>query len=306
LIAIAGATASGKTALALNLARYFPVEIVNADSRAFYRGMDIGTAKPSVAERESVPHHLVDVFEPDQPMTLSVFQRMALAIIAAIHERGHLPLLVGGTPQYVNAVVEGWGIPQVPPNPTLRLHLEREAEREGVAALHDRLRQVDPAAAAKTGLNLRRIVRALEVYLETGTPISQLQTRGEVPFAPLEIELWWPREVLYQRIDDRVDRQVADGLVDEVRGLLEAGYDPSLPSFSSIGYRQLVPAIMGEVTLEDAIARIKLDTHRLVRHQQTWARRNPRSIRIDMTLPDAGARVIELVAHHTGLLPGTR
>ncbi len=300
LIAIAGATASGKTALALRLAATFPIEIVNADSRAFYRGMDIGTAKPSIAEREAVPHHLVDILAPDEPMTLSVFQQRALEAIASILERGNLPLLVGGTPQYVNAVVEGWSIPQVPPNPTLRLQLEREAGRDGVAALQERLRSVDPDAAARTGPNLRRIIRALEVYLETGTPISELQARGEVPFSPLEFELWWPRETLYRRIDDRVDAQIAAGLVDEVRGLLAAGYDPLLPSFSSIGYRQLVPAIAGEISLDAAVERIKLDTHRFVRHQQTWARRNPRLVRIDMTEPDPDAKVVALVNRHLG------
>ncbi|HYI25903.1 MAG TPA: tRNA (adenosine(37)-N6)-dimethylallyltransferase MiaA, partial [Thermomicrobiales bacterium] len=258
LVVIAGATASGKTALALRLAGRFPIEIVNADSRAFYRGMDIGTAKPSIEERTRVPHHLVDILDPDEPMTLSVFQQMAMDAIADIHGRNRLPVLVGGTPQYVNALVEGWGIPQVPPNPSLRLELEREAGRDGVAALHERLRLVDPHAAAKTGPNLRRIVRALEVYLETGTPISHLQTRHDVSFDPLELELWWPREVLYRRIDNRVDDQIAAGLVDEVRGLLDAGYEPTLPSFSSIGYRQLVPAISGEISLAAAVERIKV------------------------------------------------
>ena len=162
------------------------------------------------------------------------------------------------------------------------------------------MRAVDPAAAAKTGPNLRRIIRALEVYDATGIPISRLQARREVPFDPLEIELWLPRDVLYDRIDRRVDDQIGAGLVEEVRGLLAAGYAPELPAFSSIGYRQLVPAISGHGDLDAAIERIKLDTHRLVRHQQTWARKNPRLVRIDMRDPDALEQAIALIEDHVG------
>jgi tRNA dimethylallyltransferase len=299
-VVLIGATATGKSALAIALGDIFQIEIVNADSRNFYRGMDIGTAKPDPGELARVPHHLVDILDPDEPMSLARFQQLAMVAIAGIHERGWLPLLVGGTPQYVNAVVEGWTIPQVAPNPVLRQELEREAEVAGVAALLERLRTVDPAAAAKTGPNLRRIIRALEVFDATGIPISRLQARREVPFDPLEIELWLPRDLLYARIDRRVDDQIAAGLVDEVRELLAAGYGPELPAFSSIGYRQLVPAIAGNGDLDAAIERIKLDTHRLVRHQQTWARKNPRLVRIDMRDPDALEQAIALIENHAG------
>lgn len=303
LLVIVGPTASGKTGLAIDLADHLPIEIVNADSRAFYRGMDVGTAKPGEAERQRVVHHLVDIMEPDEPMSASLFQHLATAAIAAIHERGHIPVLVGGTPQYVNALVEGWRIPRVPPNHDRRRELEREAESDGVAPVLARLAGIDPEGAARTGPNLRRIIRALEVFEATGIPFSQLTARGDVPFRPLEFELWAPREVLYSRIDARVDQMVDDGLVDEVRSLLAHGYDPTLPAFSSIGYRQLMPTIAASDDLDRSIERIKLDTHRLVRHQQTWFRKNDRLIRIDMTQADAFDQVVErAIAHCAGFV----
>jgi len=287
LVAIVGPTASGKSAVAVALAGRFQVEIVNADSRAFYRGMDIGTAKPSPADLMRVPHHLVDILELDEPMSLPRFQHLARVAIAGIHQRGRLPLLVGGTPQYVNALLEGWQIPEVPPNEERRRELEREAERSGVEPILARLAAIDPESAARTGPNLRRIIRALEVHEATGVPFSALRQRGESPYRALELELWLPREVLYERIDRRADEMLAAGLVDEVRSLLARGLDPALPAFSSIGYRQLVPAIAGNERFDEAIARIKTDTHRLVRHQQTWFRKNARLQRVDMTRPDA-------------------
>ncbi len=298
LLVIVGPTASGKTGLSIALSDHLPIEIVNADSRAFYRGMDVGTAKPGPVERRRVPHHLVDIMDPDEPMSASHFQHLATGTIAAIHERGHIPVLVGGTPQYVNAVVEGWRIPRVPPNHERRRELEREAAAVGVEPLLKRLAAVDPGAAARSGPNLRRIIRALEVFDATGVPSSQRVTRDDASFRPLEFELWVPREVLYSRIDARVDRMIENGLVDEVRSLIEKGYDPALPAFSSIGYRQLMPALAAGDDLGHAIERIKLDTHRLVRHQQTWFRKNDRLIRIDMTQTDAIDRVLEQSIAH--------
>lgn len=291
LVVIVGPTASGKTGAALGLAEILPIEIVNADSRAFYRGMDIGTAKPAPDERTRVRHHLIDILEPDEPMSISRFQALALETIAAIHRRRNVPVLVGGTPQYVNALVEGWDIPRVEPNEPRRRERERRAGLDGVDSLLHELAGVDPAAAASIGPNLRRIIRALEVFEATGVPFSQLQTRSEVPFAAIEFELWVPRDILYARIDQRVDDMIANGLVDEVRTLLANGYDPALPAFSSIGYRQLMPGIAEGTDLAQAIERIKIDTHRLVRHQQTWFRRNDRLIRIDMTEGDAFAQL---------------
>ncbi len=298
LLVIVGPTASGKSGLAIALADHLPIEIVNADSRAFYRGMDVGTAKSDEADRRRAPHHLIDIMAPDEPMSAARFQQLASGSIEAIHARGHIPVLVGGTPQYVNSLVEGWRIPEVAPDHNRRRELEREAETVGVKAILDRLATRDPEAAARTGPNLRRIIRALEVLDATGIPSAQRVTRDDVPFLPLEFELWLPRDILYDRIDARVETMIEAGLIDEVQSLLDAGYDPALPAFSSIGYRQLMPALASGDDLRPAIERIKLDTHRLVRHQQTWFRRNDRLIRIDMTQADALDQVVtRSIAH---------
>ena len=286
LVVLAGPTAVGKTAAAIALAPSFAGEVVNADSRYLYRGLDIGTAKPTQAERAGIPHHLIDILAPTDPMSLATFQDQANAAIADVLGRGKLPLLVGGTPQYVNAVVEGWRIPRVPPNPTLRQELEREGATNGVRSLQRRLEAVDPAAAAKIGPNPRRVIRALEVYAATGEPISAQQGKGPAPYDALELWLSMPRESLYARIDQRVDEQLARGLIEEVRGLLVAGVPPDAPALTSLGYRQSLAAVAGEATLAETAARIKTETHRFVRHQETWFRRNPRLERIDVTAPD--------------------
>lgn len=295
LIAIVGPTGVGKTAASIAIGELMPAEIINADSRSFYRGMDIGTAKPDLEERGRVPHHLVDILDPIDPMSLATFQDLTNSCIGEIQSRGRVPLLVGGTPQYVNAVVEGWSIPRVPPNEPFRQELEREAEAEGVTPLLARLRAIDPEAAAKCGPNLRRISRALEVFDATGIPITELQTRHAVPFLTLEIEFHAPRELLYSRIDERVDAQIQRGLVAEVASLLEHGVPPTASAFSSIGYRQLLPYLRGETTLDAAIERIKFDSHRLVRQQQTWFRKNERLVRIDTTTPSWMEELMELV-----------
>ena len=297
LITIVGPTCAGKTAAAIAVGEHLPVEIINADSRSFYRGMDIGTAKPGTEDRQRVPHHLIDIIEPGDPMSLATFQNMTYACIESIQNRGRVPLLVGGTPQYVNAVVEGWSIPRVPPNDGFRRALEHEAEANGIASLLARLRKVDPDAAEACGSNLRRIIRALEVFDATGQPISVLQTKqpDAVPFRTLEFELYAPRELLYLRIDDRVDAQIQRGLVAEVSALIEQGLEPTASAFSSIGYRQVVPYLTGEISLEAATERIKFDSHRLVRQQQTWFRKNPRLVRIDTTAPGWMDELITMV-----------
>ena len=298
LIVLVGPTAVGKTALSLRLARDLDVEIVNADSRSFYRGMDIGTAKPSLEERRRVPHYLIDILDPADEVSLATYQDLANAAIRDIAARGRLPLLVGGTPQYVNAVVEGWRIPRIAPDALLRQSLERLAAEHGVTHLQRRLYAVDPVAAQRIGPNQRRIIRALEVYEKSGRPISEQQGKGPAPFHALELELWLPREVLYPRIDARVEAQVRAGLFDEVRGLLAQGVSPDAPSFSSIGYRQVLPFLRGEATAGEVIERIKHDTHRLVRHQQTWWRKNPRLVRFDMADPGAPELAMRHIRMH--------
>ena len=296
LVVVAGPTAVGKTALGVELALHFNGEVVSADSRYLYRGLDVGVAKPSVGERRGVPHHLIDVVPPDGVMSLATFQDLATAAIADIHQRGRLPLLVGGTPLYLNAVVEGWRIPRVPPNRALREALEAEAAAHGLALLVDRLRTVDPIAADRSGRNLRRVVRALEVHAATGVPMTELEGHGPRPFRTLELGLAMPRDAIYRAVDRRVDDQIARGLVDEVRGLLATGLPSDAPSMSSLGYRQLLPFLRGESPLAKAVAQIKIDTHRYVRHQQTWLRRNPRLVPLDVTVPGWHDRAVDLVA----------
>jgi tRNA dimethylallyltransferase len=285
VVVIAGPTAVGKTTLAIDLALRLNGEIVNADSRYLYRGFDIGVAKPDMTERRGVPHHLIDILAPHQPMTLARYQDLALAAIRAIAARGRLPILVGGTPLYVNAVVEGWRIPRVPPDSRLRAELLAQAESKGVASLSERLSAVDPVAAARCGTNVRRLVRALEIFQASGVPMSEQEGKGPPPFAALEIGLTMPREALYRAVDARVSEQIARGLVAEVRDLLARGVLVDAPAMSSIGYRQLLPYLRGEIDLDSAIARIQHDTHRYVRHQQTWLRRNPRLIWFDVSEP---------------------
>jgi len=300
LIVIVGPTAVGKSAVAMHLTGQYPVELVNADARAFYRSMDIGTAKPSEDDQSRVPHHLIDILDPVDPMSLATFQDLTFDAIAGIHGRNHLPLLVGGTPQYVNAVVENWSIPRVPPDSHFRATLEREVKEHGVAPLLDRLGTIDPVAAVRIGPNPRRIIRALEVFHATGTPISELQGKRPPRYDTLEVELFLERDQLYKRIDRRVDSMIESGLINEVRGLIAAGAPPDTPAFSAIGYRQLLPYLRGEVDRETVIDRIKFDTHRLVRNQQTWFRRNPRMLRVDAGAPDSAARVVDLVEKHSG------
>lgn len=290
IVVLVGPTAVGKTALSIDIAREFDAEIVNVDSRLFYRGMDIGTAKPTLEERRGVPHHLIDFLDPNDPVSLAVVQDLAFAAIDDIVQRGKLPLVVGGTPQYVNAIVENWKIPRVEPDPKLRARLENE-ERDSPGTLIARLREVDPEGAQKHEGNTRRIIRALEVYEATGTPITELQGKGEPRYRALELELWRPREELYERIDQRSRDQIESGLIDEVQSLLDAGADPSSPSFSAIGYRQVLPYLANDATIEQVIERLQLDCHRLVRHQETWWRKNPRLVRIDMRDADAAHQV---------------
>ncbi len=271
LLVLIGPTAVGKTALSLELARRFNGEIVSADSRLFYRGMDVGTAKPTPAERAAVPHHLIDVCDPDQTLSLGQYQRLAYRTIEDILARGRLPILVGGTGQYVWAVVEGWGIPEVAPQPALRAALEGLDEGEPgrwLAAL-------DPVAASRIDpRNVRRVVRALEVTLVSGRSISELQRKTPPSYNIRMLGLTRDRESLYTRIDARVDAMMAAGLLDEVRQLRDAGYGRDLPSMTGLGYRQLSAHLASEMSLNAAVERIKFETHRFARQQATWFRRD--------------------------------
>jgi len=274
LVAIVGPTATGKTALSIRLARRFQGEVVNADSRQVYRYMDIGTAKPTPEERAQVPHHLLDIVGPDEPFSLGQWLALARAALEDIWARGALPVLVGGTGQYVWALLEGWTVPKVPPQPELRRELAARAAREGPQALHQELEARDPEAARFIDpRNVRRVIRALEVICATGRPFSVLRRKEGPDFRHLCIGLWLPREDLYRRVDQRVEEMMARGLVEEVRRLLAMGYSCDLPAMTGLGYRQICAYLRGEISLEEAVARIKWETHRLVRHQENWFRR---------------------------------
>ncbi len=294
LIVIVGPTAVGKTALALRLGEILEAEAVSADSRQFYRYMDIGTAKPTVPERARLYHHLIDIADPDETVGLAQFLRLAHTAIGDIAQRGRIPLLVGGTGQYVRALLEGWQVPEVAPDPTLRATLEAQAAQDP-AALWERLMAVDPEAAQFINpCNVRRIIRALEVYLKTGRPFSQQRRRSAPPYHALMIGLTMERAALYARADTRVEAMMAAGLLDEVSALLQRGYDWRLPAMSGLGYGQFRPYFAGEATLPQVVERIKLDTHAFIRRQYAWFHPQADNIRwFDLTKDTA--EIINLV-----------
>jgi len=273
LVAIVGPTGVGKSKLALHLAQTFNGEIVSADSRQVYRYMDIGTAKPTREELTLVPHHLINVVNPDEDFSLAQYHRLACKVITDIQQRNKLALLVGGSGLYAWSVLEGWGIPQVPPDPELRRSLEQRAAELGRDELYQELAAVDPLAAQKIDpRNVRRTIRALEVHKIAKAPFSQLQNKKSPLFNLLIIGLTADREELYRRIDRRVDEMIERGLVAEVEKLVNMGYDFNLPAMSGIGYKEIGMFLRGELTLAAAIQQIKFETHRFVRHQYSWFR----------------------------------
>ena len=296
VVFLVGPTGAGKSALSVALASRVNGEIVSADSRLLYRGFDIGTDKPSPAVRALVPHHLIDVTEPDRPWSLAQYQSAARDCIAEIRARGRLPICVGGTGQYVFALVEGWEIPPAAPSLELRIRLEERAAAEGLAALYEDLTGLDPTAAAKIDpRNARRVIRALEVVLTTGKPFSAQRTRGEAPFRPFLIGWNRPRPELYSLADARIDRMLDAGWVEEVRALLDKGYSPRLPAFSALGYGQIVRHLQGEITLEECVVEIRRATRVLIRHQANWFRPDDPQIQWLTAGPDAENRAEQLI-----------
>ena len=278
LLVIVGPTGVGKSALAMRLAREFDCEIIGADSRQVYRYMSIGTAKPSEADRAEIPHHLVDFIEPDQRYSLALFLRHARETIHNAKEmRGRLPLVVGGTGQYIWGLQEGWQVPEVNPNAKLRETLELRLKSESVSSLYDELRQLDPDAAERVdGRNPRRVVRALEVALSRDEDESsgggEKKRPRKIPpdYDALIIGLTMERSELYARIDARIDAQMATGWLDEVRALRERGYGANHPALSGLGYSELLRYLDGELPLDEAVQRIKYRTHRYARQQYNW------------------------------------
>ncbi len=301
LVTIVGPTGTGKSRLALHLAQTFDGEIVSADSRQVYRHMDIGTAKPSHEELSLVPHHLINIINPDENFSLAQYQELAYRTISDIQERNKLALLVGGSGLYTWSVVEGWGIPQVPPDPELRQSLEEvaKADKDG---LYQQLIKVDPVAGQRIDpRNIRRVTRALEVYSSTRIPFSQLQRKKAPPFEVLTIGLTADRAELYHRIDVRVDEMIEQGLVEEVKKLANMGYDSGLPAMSGIGYKQMVMFLRGELTLPAAIQQIKFETHRFVRHQYNWFQLKDDRIHWSDIQNEPGLEITELVAKFVGV-----
>ena len=271
LIVILGPTAVGKTEISLQLAEVFNGEIISSDSRLFYRGMDIGTAKPTKNELARVKHHLIDVANPDQVWSLERFLEAAYEAIDDVQKRGKVPFMVGGSGQYIFAVVEGWKIPEAQPNPKLREILNRLADGSGSEILHNYLAELDPKAASKIQhQNIRRTIRALEVIFTTGERFSDQRTKGNSHYRPLIVGINRTRPALYDRIDKRVEKMLASGFIDEVANLLELGYSPDLPPLSAIGYRQVIQYLQGEISLDEAIQLMKRFTRQYVRRQANW------------------------------------
>lgn len=280
LVVLVGPTGVGKSAVAVEFALLTGGEVVSADSMQVYRGLDIGTDKITLEERRGVPHHLLDVVPPDYTFTVAEYQSRAVEVIREIHERGCLPILVGGTGLYVRAVVDGGLFPDPGPHLEIRERLRREAEERGYQHLYERLREVDPEAAAKLHpRDLRRVIRALEVYEATGQPISLLQKkwRARKPrYNALFFGLTMDRARLYRRIEERVERQFARGLVQEVEALWRAGYFQRGTARQALGYKEVLGYLEGRYDLETAKRILKAATRHYAKRQYTWFRRDGR------------------------------
>lgn len=296
LVILLGPTSVGKTELSLRLAEELPVEIISADSRLFYRGMDIGTAKPSKDELSRVAHHLIDVAEPDETWSLPRFLDRAEEVIHDIYSRNRLPLLVGGTGQYVRAITQGWAPPAVKPNPRLRQVLEEWGLEVTAEGLHARLRQVDPEAADKIDpRNLRRTIRALEVIFTTGKRFSRERSRQSTRFKILQIGLILPRKTLYDRIDQRIESMLAAGFYEEVNQLLQKGYSSELASMTALGYQEMIRCIKGEISLEEAKRLIRRRTRTYVRRQANWFKPDDPSIHWFSNTAEVSTDIINLI-----------
>jgi tRNA dimethylallyltransferase len=296
LVAIIGPTAVGKTEAGIAVAEALEGEIVSADSRLIYRGMDIGTAKPNPEQLSRVPHHLIDIAEPEESWSLAQFKQAADDAITGVHERNRLPLLVGGTGQYVSAILEGWIPPPRSVDDSLRNTFENYAAENGPLALHTKLEAVDPQSARTIEpANVRRVARALEVYEVTGIPLSEQRRSNPPDYRILRLGLNLPRAELYGRIDDRIDQMLERGLVDEVQALLDRGIEPDHPPMSAIGYRQIGDYLSGNGTLEEAVAEMHRLTRQFVRRQANWFKEDDPEIEWNEVGPELTGRLIERI-----------
>lgn len=297
LVVIIGPTAVGKTALSLELAEEFDGEIISGDSMQVYRGMDIGTAKAEPHELARVPHHLIDIISPAEEYSVAIFQDSATRLITEINQRGRLPFLVGGTGLYIEAVTHRFQFAESAHDQELRERLQRLADTEGVEALHARLAAVDPITAERLHPNdVRRVIRALEIYETTGYTMADYQHRAkQSPYDLLMIGLTMERGLLYERINQRVDQMIEAGLVEEVRSLLDQGYDASLVSMQGLGYKELIPYLYGEITLEKAINDIKQRTRHFAKRQLSWFRRMEEVHWFDLTDPASRPKTLQSI-----------
>lgn len=298
LVILTGPTAVGKTALSVKLAKAIGGEIISADSMQVYRYLDIGSAKVTPEEMEGVPHHLIDVLDPKEEFNVAVFQKLAKQAMEDIYARGRIPVIVGGTGFYIQALLYDIDFAETKEDPVYRKQLEEQAAKEGAEALHARLRQVDPeSAAAIHANNVKRVIRALEYYQQTGEKISvhnERERQKESPYQFLYYVLNTNRDELYQRIDRRVDVMLEQGLLDEVKRLKEMGCTRELVSMQGLGYKELLAYLDGECSLEEAVFILKRDTRHFAKRQLTWFRRE-REVRW-LNLPDFGQdreRVLE-------------
>jgi tRNA dimethylallyltransferase len=296
VLIIAGPTGVGKTSLSLVIARELNAEIISADSRLIYRGMDIGTAKPSPQERGMLHHHLIDVANPDETWSLATFNKAVLQAINEVLARKKLPILVGGTGQYIRSLVQGWSIPQLEPNEKLRRVLEAWGQSIGPAALHQKLALLDPVSAQVIQPeNMRRTVRALEVILSTGVAFSEQRGKTAPQFKYKVIGLQLPRPELYSLIDARIEQMFQDGFVAEAEGLLKAGYSSELPSMSAIGYSEVGRFLAGEISLNEAKTLMKRRTRQFVRRQANWFKPDDPLIEWHSSNPDPTREVLHSV-----------
>lgn len=296
LVILTGPTAVGKTALSIALAKAIGGEIISADSMQVYRHMDIGSAKITPEEMEGVPHYLIDVLEPDQEFNVVVFQELAKQAAAKIYSRGHIPIVVGGTGFYIQALVYDIDFTENDEDTAFRRTLEEQAKREGAEALYERLRAVDPESCESIHAhNIKRVIRAIEFYEKTGKKISEHnreQRQNDSPYNFAYFVLNDDRERIYERINGRVDLMMAQGLVEEVRALRESGCRKDMVSMQGLGYKELLSYLEGETSLEEAVYLIKRDTRHFAKRQLTWFRREKEVIWVDKTVFDYDSQKI--------------
>lgn len=296
VVVLVGPSAVGKSRAAIDLALRLAGEIVSADSRLLYRGLDIGTDKPALADRERVPHHLIDVADPGETWSLAQYCRAAQAAIGEILVRKRRPIVVGGTGQYVRALLDGWALTPGAVDPEVRRAWQQVADRVGPDGLYTMLTETDPESAARIDRrNIRRVIRALEVQQITGVPASRQPQRRPVPFRFLVFGLTLPRDQLYRQLDVRLDEMLQRGLIEEVQHLLAQGVPPDAPCLSAIGYAQIVRYLQNDWPLERAIAEIRRQSRVLVRHQANWFRSGDPSIEWHLSQPGVAAQLAESI-----------